>query len=216
MIFTHTNTTPIIGLTGGIGSGKSMVSDWFGSQGIDVIDADIIAHQITTKDSPTLMALKDAFGDWVVDADGHYHRANMRQHLLDNPTDITRLNAITHPAINDAINDALAKSTSAYRILSVPLLVENRHSPKSLYQLCDRVLVVDVPVALQKQRATQRDAHKHANIHEYIDTIIAKQATRQERLSVACDVVDNSGDVAHLIGQLPALHRYYCSALLLR
>lgn len=202
----------IIGLTGGIGSGKSAVSDWFAMQGGDVVDADVIAHAITAKGSPVLDELKDVFGDWVIDSGGNYNRAAMREHILKHPAAITTLNAITHPHIQAQIKDALAKSTSAYCILSVPLLVEGMAKSPNLAELCDRILVVDVPESIQIGRATKRDQIKlshHQDPIAYVKTIIAKQATRQQRLAVADDVVDNGGTLDELYVQLERLHEGY-------
>lgn len=202
----------IIGLTGGIGSGKSAVSDWFAMQGGDVVDADVIAHAITAKGSPVLDELKDVFGDWVIDSGGNYNRAAMREHILKHPAAITTLNTITHPHIQAQIKDALAKSTSAYCILSVPLLVEGMAKSPNLAELCDRILVVDVPESIQIDRATKRDQIKlshHQDPIAYVKTIIAKQATRQQRLAVADDVVDNGGTLDELYVQLERLHERY-------
>lgn len=202
----------IIGLTGGIGSGKSAVSDWFAMQGRDVVDADVIAHAITAKGSPVLDELKDVFGDWVIDSGGNYNRAAMREHILKHPAAITTLNAITHPHIQAQIKDALAKSTSAYCILSAPLLVEGMAKSPNLAELCDRILVVDVPESIQIDRATKRDQIKlshHQDPVAYVKTIIAKQATRQQRLAVADDVVDNGGTLDELYVQLERLHERY-------
>lgn len=202
----------IIGLTGGIGSGKSAVSDWFAMQGRDVVDADVIAHAITAKGSPVLDELKDVFGDWVIDGGGNYNRAAMREHILKHPAAITTLNAITHPHIQAQIKDALAKSTSAYCILSAPLLVEGMAKSPNLAELCDRILVVDVPESIQIDRATKRDQIKlshHQDPVAYVKTIIAKQATRQQRLAVADDVVDNGGTLDELYVQLERLHERY-------
>lgn len=205
-----------IGLTGGIGSGKSAVSDWFAKHGIDIIDADIIAHAITAKGSPALDQLAQVFGDWVVIKDGkqagEYNRAAMRAYILANPDAINTLNAITHPHIQARIADELERSTSAYRILSVPLLIEGMKKSPNLAQLCDRILVVDVPKNIQLERALMRDAAKLAHQKDpaaYIQTIIDKQVTRQARLSVCDDVVDNSGTLDQLHAQLEDLHQYY-------
>ncbi|WP_432481101.1 dephospho-CoA kinase [Moraxella sp. ZY200743] len=203
--------TLTIGLTGGIGSGKSAVSDWFAQQHIDVIDADVIAHTISTKGSPVLDELVAVFGEWVIDADGNYHRPAMREHLLAHPDDINKLNTITHPHIQHAIRTALANSNSAYRILSVPLLVEGMGRTPNLAQLCQRILVVDVPLDIQRQRAIKRDIHKlsHTDQLAYVNAIIAKQATRAQRLAVADDIVDNSQSLAELYSQLQRLHQLY-------
>lgn len=209
----HTLT---IGLTGGIGSGKSAVSDWFARQGIDVIDADVIAHAITAKGSAVLDELVQSFGEWVViqggEQVGEYNRSAMRKHILNNPDAIHTLNAITHPHIQARIKNELSSSMSAYRILSVPLLVEGMDKPTSLATLCDRILVVDVPEKLQIQRALVRDAAKLSTQDDpaaYIHAIIQKQASRQARLAIADDVVDNGGTLDELYAQLDVLHRRY-------
>lgn len=203
--------TLTVGLTGGIGSGKSVVSDWFAKQGIDVIDADVIAHAITTKGSVVLDELVHAFGDWVI-SDGNYNRPAMRQHILHNPSAIDTLNAITHPHIQAQIKDALHQSTSPYRILSVPLLVEGMSRSPNLAQLCDRILVVDLSQEKQIQRTLARDAAKSASKEDaasYVKTIIKKQASRQARLAVCDDVVNNGGTLDELYPQLQQLHQTY-------
>lgn len=202
----------VVGLTGGIGSGKSAVSDWFANQGIDVVDADVIAHAILVKGSVALDELCHAFGAWVIDTNGNYNRVAMRQHILAKPNAIATLNAVTHPHIRADIIDKLTKSTTDYCILSVPLLIEGMKKSPNLAELCDRILMVDVPKSLQIKRASLRDVAKlsaHANPTAYIQAIIAKQATRQERLAVADDVVDNGGTLDELYAQLAKLHEYY-------
>ncbi len=199
----------IIGLTGGIGSGKTAVSDYFANLGMDVIDADVIAHTLTAKGSPILDTLKDTFGDWVVDADGNYNRGGMRAYIFDKPSELAKLNAIIHPAIFDEISHQLAHSTSPYAILSVPLLLEGRHKSPNLLSLCDHLLIVDVPVEVQLERASRRDANAKAQIQAIID----KQISRDERLSLAnslgADVVDNTGTLDELHAKLAPLHEHY-------
>lgn len=202
----HINTSMVIGLTGGIGSGKTAVSDWFASQGIDVVDADVISHSITTKDSPTLQKLKDKFGDWIVTPTGELDRSALRQYVFDHPQALIQLNAITHPAIRTRIIQELEQASSDYVILSVPLLLESiKDDDKGLSALCQRILVVDVPPSLQLERASRRDDQSK----QHIQAIIDKQIDRHKRLSLADDVVDNSGDLTHLHRQLMPLHQYY-------
>lgn len=199
----------IVGLTGGIGSGKTAVSDYFAAQGMDVIDADVIAHHLTAKGSPLLDTLRHAFGDWVVDNDGNYDRAAMRAYIFGRDDELARLNAIIHPAIRRAIIDELARATSPYAILSVPLLLEGRHSTPNLLELCDHLLIVDVPVVVQLERASRRDD----NAITQIQAIIDKQISRDERLKLAtklgADIVDNSQDLPTLYAQLAPLHQRY-------
>lgn len=201
----------IIGLTGGIGSGKTAVSDYFASQGIDVIDADIISREVTKKDSPLLKELVKAFGDWVLDPEGNYDRSAMRTHVFSNPDALKKLNALTHPAIRKDILTALKDSRSPYVILSVPLLFETRHATPSLFELCHHFLVVDVPVELQLSRASQRDNKDQ----EQIQSIIDKQINRTERLHIAsahqADIIKNDSTLQALHNQLSKLHQHYLS-----
>lgn len=195
----------IIGLTGGIGSGKTAVSDYFAHLGIDVVDADVIAHRLSQKGSPMLNAIKDAFGDWVLDTDGNYNRPQMRAFVFNNPANLAKLNAITHPIISQTCLDELAQAQSPYAILSAPLLIENKNNPQSLFHACHKILVVDVPTNLQIARASKRDGTDPTQIQ----AIIARQISRDERLAHADDVVDNSGDLPHLHQQLARLHSKY-------
>lgn len=195
----------IIGLTGGIGSGKTAVSDWFAKQGIDVIDADVVSCTISTKDA-ILKTLKENFGDWVITTTGELNRTALRQHVFHNPDALATLNAIMHPAIKQEIFTQLAQTTSPYVILSVPLLFESaKENDKGWAGICQRILVVDVSPALQIQRASHRDGQKP----EHIQAIINKQIDRQTRLSQADDIVDNSKDLTHLYQQLHPLHQLY-------
>lgn len=195
----------IVGLTGGIGSGKTAVSDWFLSQNVEVVDADMIAHKITERDSPLLDALKNNFGDWVLDANGNYNRQAMRQFIFSNPDKLTQLNAIIHPAIQQKILYHLKQSHSAYTLLVAPLLFENRkQSP--LFDLCQRFLVVDSPVELQRQRASRRDKSD-------VDAIIKRQISRTERLALAhtlnADIIVNDSTLDKLHQRLIPLHQKY-------
>ena len=196
----------IVGLTGGIGSGKTAVSNWFFSQNIDVVDADIIAHQLTEQDSPLLDTLRETFGDWVIDEAGNYNRQAMRAFIFDKPDKLAKLNAIIHPAVQQSILHSLKQSRSSYKMLVVPLLFEkHQHSP--LFGLCQQFLVVDSPVALQIARATRRDSTGD------IQKILSNQLSRQERLALAqelhADVVVNDQDLPTLYAQLLPLHQKY-------
>lgn len=196
----------IIGLTGGIGSGKTAVSDWFAAQGIDIIDADIITRTLTQSGSPILDTLKVAFGDWVVTATGEYNRPAMREVVFNNSDALTLLNSIIHPAIYQECVSQLANSQSPYAILSVPLLIEGRQKPNdNLFSLCHRILVVDVPTELQLKRAARRDGADE----QQISSIIKNQISRQERLLYADDVIDNSSSIKSLHHQLKKLHTHY-------
>ncbi len=199
----------IIGLTGGIGSGKTAVSDYFAAQGIPILDADVIAHTLTAKHSPLLMTLKATFGEWVIDDDGNYNRSAMRAYVFNHPAQLNKLNAIIHPAIYHTILNDHAKATSAYVILSVPLLFEGRHKIPNLLDLCQHILVVDVPIETQLLRASARDK----TTSEQILNIINKQISRDERLELAyqlgADVIENTGSLKTLHAQLAKLHQKY-------
>lgn len=195
----------IVGVTGGIGSGKTAVCDWFIAQGIDVIDADKISHDLTKKGSPILQTLKQTFGDWILQND-ELNRQALRQFVFQNPDVLKQLNAIMHPQIRIKIIQNLECISSDYGILCVPLLLENiKDDNKGLSEFCDRVLVVDVPVDVQIQRASQRDNQTKKDIL----AIINKQISRDRRLVLADDVVDNSGTLINLQNQLINLHQTY-------
>lgn len=195
----------IIGLTGGIGSGKTAVSDHFATLGIDVIDADVISHTITAKGSPVLDELAHAFGADIL-TDGVLNRTYLRELVFADPAKLATLNAITHPAIRTQIKHELDHASSPYAILSAPLLLESiQGDDKGLTALCDRILVVDVPIELQIQRASRRDGQSDKDILAIID----KQIRRDIRLSYANDVIDNTGSLANLYRQINALHQTY-------
>lgn len=199
------NPKLIIGLTGGIGSGKTAVSDYFATLGIDVVDADVISHAITAKGSPILDKLAEAFGTDIL-IGGELDRSHLRQLVFGDPTKLATLNAITHPAIRQRIKDELDHTNTPYAILSAPLLLESiKGDDKGLTAFCDRILVVDVPPDVQIQRASQRDGQTA----DGIQAIMAKQIDRPSRLALADDVVDNSGGLGELYAQLDTLHAFY-------
>ncbi len=194
---------PVIGLTGGIGSGKTAVSDWFATQGITIVDADVVAHQIMQPGSRTLDKLVKTLGSWVIDSAGYMDRAAVREHVFKNNKALLTLEAITHPAIRQEIKAQLAAAASVYVILSAPLLLESAEA--GLVSLCDRILVVDVPEALQLERASRRDTQSRDNIA----AIMANQLSRVARNQQADDIVSNASDLASLYAQLQPLHERY-------
>lgn len=197
------NKTLVVGLTGGIGSGKSAASDWFAEQGIDIIDADVIAHKVVVKGSATLRKIQKKFGDWVINPAGQMDRAAVRAHVFTHPEALIELEAITHPAIREAAKMQLATSTSAYIVLSAPLLIEA--SEAGLANLCQRILVIDATEDTQLARASLRDEQNVAKIK----AIMVNQLSRDERNGHADDVVVNEGDLAALHLQLEPLHQNY-------
>lgn len=197
------NTKFVVGLTGGIGSGKTTVSDWFFDQGINIVDADVIARQIVEKDSPTLQKIAQYFGDWVLTPEGQFDRLAMRKFVFHNSNALVALESITHPAIRAMAKQQLALAKSPYVILSAPLLLEA--SEAGLANLCNRILVVDVPESLQLTRASQRDGQ---DINQ-IKAIMNNQLSRESRLKQADDVISNQGDLTDLYPQLAHLHQTY-------
>lgn len=197
----------IVGLTGGIGSGKTVASDWFASQGIAVVDADVIAHQIVTKGQPILQQIHQHFGDWVLTPEGELDRVALRAYVFSHPTALKDLEAITHPAIRAEIKHQLAIAQSPYVILSAPLLLEAsaKNKRKGLASLCHRILVIDVPEHLQLQRATKRDDQSQQKIRAIMD----KQLTRESRLEQADDIIVNDSSLESLYEKLSPLHAHY-------
>ncbi|SLJ83298.1 dephospho-CoA kinase [Psychrobacter sp. DAB_AL43B] len=195
--------TLVVGLTGGIGSGKSAASDWFAQQGIDIIDADVIAHEVVAKGSSSLRKIQRKFGNWVLNADGEMDRAAVRTHVFTHPEALIELESITHPAIREAAKIQLAESKSPYVVLSAPLLIEAAEA--GLANLCQRILVMDATEDTQLARASQRDAQSV----QKIKAIMVNQLSREERNRHADDVVLNENDLAALYLQLEPLHQNY-------
>ena len=190
----------ILGLTGGIGSGKSAASAWFESQGITVVDADIVAREIVQIGQPVLQQIQAAFGDWVLLDNGQLNRTALRRQIFNDPQARQALESITHPAIRQSIIQQLQTATSPYVVLASPLLFEtNQH------QLTDHTLLIDAPEALQIQRAAQRDGQSI----EQIQQIIQAQMPRQQKCQLADDIVLNDGDLEHLYTHLKLLHQAY-------
>jgi len=197
------NKTLVVGLTGGIGSGKSAASAWFAEQGIDIIDADVIAHETVAKGSDTLRKIQKKFGDWVLNGDGSMDRAAVRTHVFTNPEALIELEAITHPAIRETAKAQLEASTSPYVILSAPLLIEAAEA--GLANLCQRILVMDATEDTQLARASQRDDQSI----QKIKAIMTNQLSREERNRHADNVILNESNLASLYLQLEPLHQEY-------
>lgn len=192
--------TYILGLTGGIGSGKSAASQWFEAQNIVVVDADIVAREVVEVGQPALAQIQHAFGDWVILENGALNRSGLREHIFKDPSARQKLEEITHPAIRTAIIEQLAAAQSAYVILVSPLLFEtNQH------ELTDHTLLIDATEELQIQRASNRDGQSV----EQIKKIIQVQMPREQKIQHANDVVLNDGHLEHLYAQLRPLHLKY-------
>lgn len=190
----------IVALTGGIGSGKSTVADAFSRLGIAIIDADIIARQVVEPHTPGLHAIAAHFGKSVINADGTLNRRLLREHIFSQPAEKAWLNALLHPMIHQETQRQIAGSTSPYVLWVVPLLVENQLQHKA-----DRILVIDVSPETQLQRTMLRD-----NVsREHAEQILAAQATREARLAVADDVIDNDGAPDRIASDVARLHAQY-------
>ncbi|MEA9577427.1 dephospho-CoA kinase [Xanthomonas nasturtii] len=181
----------IVGLTGGIASGKSALSAEFEKLGVPVIDADVVARQVVAP-GPILDAITEQFGHGILLPDGTLDRRALRQIVFGDPTQRRTLEAITHPAIRAELQRAALASDSLYAIVAIPLLTEA--GGRMTYPWLDRILVVDVSVATQHDRLVQRDRIKTALAHQ----MIAAQASREQRLAIADDVVRNDRDSARL------------------
>ena len=193
-----------VGLTGGIGSGKTAAADMFAELGVPVIDADVIARRLVEPGSEALAEIVRAFGRDVLDAGGRLDRARLRQRIFGDDAARIRLEAILHPRIRRAVLDELERLDAPYCILVVPLLVES-----GWRDLVDRVLVIDAPEALQRERVARRDGIPAAEV----DAMLAAQADRATRLAAANDVVLNDGDLETLRRQIEALHHKYVNSI---
>jgi dephospho-CoA kinase len=193
----------VVGLTGGIGSGKSAVADLFAARGIAVIDTDAIAHALTAPGGAAMPVIRAEFGDAAANADGALNRVAMRARVFADPSARKRLEGILHPLIRNESEQQLAAaaSHSPYVILMVPLLVESGDYRKRV----DRVAVVDCAPATQIARVMNRNGLAQAEV----ERILAAQASRTERLAAADDVIDNDGDIAALTAQIERLHVKY-------
>lgn len=190
----------VVGLTGGIGSGKTAASDYLASLGITVVDADLASRVIVEPGQPALAAIEAHFGAEVIAADGTLDRRALRERVFANPEQRKALEAITHPAIGAEIMRQLQASRSPYTVLVSPLLLET-----SQHRMAQRILLIDVPEALQVARTTSRDEVPAAQV----EAIMAAQMPREEKRARADDIVVNDGDLSHLQAQLDTLHARY-------
>lgn len=195
------SAAPVIGLTGGIGSGKSAAADLFAGLGADVVDTDLIAHRLTAPDGAAMGAIAGAFGRRVVRPDGGLDRDAMRSLVFDDPAARERLEGILHPLIRAQSERQIAASAAPYVVLVVPLLIE----AGGYRERVDRLCVVDVPEAVQVARVMARNGFDEARV----GAIMAAQASREQRLAAADDVIDNSGTLDELRAQVEALHQRY-------
>ena len=190
----------IVGLTGGIGSGKSQASKRFAMHRITVVDADIVAREVVVPGSPALQSIAQRFGSQVIETDGNLNRRKLRDIIFKTPTEKQWLEALLHPLINAEIRRQLNASTSLYTILESPLLLETKQ-----YEMVDRILVVDVSEMVQIERASSRDNSDAQQIKAIMET----QFSRQERCARAHDIIQNHGSIDELNQQVDKLHELY-------
>lgn len=190
----------VIGLTGGIGSGKSTVADALAARGAGVIDTDVIARELTEPGQPALAEIAATFGADLIGPDGRLDRDALRTQVFSDPKSRTRLEGILHPRIKDRMLERLAALDAPYAVLVIPLLFEtNQHT------LVDRVLVVDIPEGAQRERVRRRSGLTLSEIGR----IVASQISRAERLARADDILDNSGNLPALLAQAERIHCKY-------
>lgn len=194
----------IVGLTGGIGSGKSTIANLFAELGVSIVDADIVAREIVAKGSPLLKEIAEHFGSQILLSTGELNRVALREIVFNNEREKAWLNGLLHPAIRIEMLRQLALQTSPYTIFVVPLLIEN-----GLTELCHRILIVDASEGTQIRRASKRDKNKET----LIKNIMASQVNRKQRLAMADDIINNDENLPDALPELKArvqaLHQQY-------
>jgi dephospho-CoA kinase len=189
-----------VALTGGIASGKSAVERRFAQFGVDIVDADRVAREVIAAATPGLGEIIEAFGPGVIGADGELDRKAMRERVFADAGARARLEAIIHPRVREAMRERARSARGAYVLLVIPLFVESGD-----YAWVDRVLVIDVPREVQRSRLIARDGISA----ELAESMLDAQATREQRLAVADDVIDNSADLDALDAVVETLHHKY-------
>ncbi len=190
----------IIGLTGGVGSGKTTVANCFARLGVPVIDADALSREVVEPGQPALQLLVEHFGNHIIDENGRLKRGELRQIVFADTAERKWLESILHPLINRLMVQRIAECKADYCILMSPLLGETKQ-----IEMVDRVLVIDVPEKMQLQRTMARDG----NSEETVKSIIASQSDRAKRLQTADDVLVNDQDLEHLQKEVNLLHERY-------
>ena len=192
----------VIGLTGGIGSGKSKAADFFRDQGVEVINLDQVSRDLVEPGSPALQQIVEHFGNQILDAEKCLNRPKLRQLIFSDTAARHWLESLLHPLIEKEKDRKISEASSPYVVVESPLLVEGGSEGSF-----DRVLVIDCTVEQQIERASRRDG----NSIEQIERIVATQASRTQRNSVADDLVNNGGTEQELFDQLGVLHQRYMS-----
>lgn len=191
----------VIGLTGGIGSGKSTITDMFADLGIDVVDADIVARMVVAPKSKALKQISEHFGEKFIQPDGHLNRSLLRSRVFSNEQDKAWLNNLLHPLIRQRMLKEIDLSTSSYCLFVAPLLIEN-----NLQDFVQRIIVIDITEAEQIKRTVLRDTSSN----DEVQRIITSQVSREERLSHADDIIDNSKkDLMEVNKQVKILDQSY-------
>lgn len=194
----------IIGLTGGIGSGKTAVSDSFEALGITIVDADLASRVVVEKGKPSLGSIEEHFGNEILTPEGELDRAKLREIIFNSDSEKQWLESLLHPAIANQIQEELSSSKSPYTILVSPLLFETNQK-----EFCSKVLVVDVPVETQVSRTLERDGVSE----EQVNSIINSQIDREKRLELADEVIFNNGSLADLQEAVRELHHKFLSEI---
>ena len=190
----------IIGLTGGIGSGKSVASDKFKSLGIVVVDADVASRTVVEPGKPALKEIQDHFGSGIITAEGKLDRNKLREIIATDSKERKWLESVLHPKIGEQITKEISESTSVYTLFVAPLLLETNSQ-----EMCSRVVVVDVPKDVQIQRTAKRDKVSSNQVEQ----MVAAQMKREKRLEKADDVILNNGTIEDLEKQVEELHKKY-------
>lgn len=190
----------IVGLTGGIGSGKSAAANFFQNEGITVIDADELSREVIEQDTPGFEKIVDCFGSAIIDSDGSINRAFLRQEVFDDEKKKKLLESIIHPLVRDLMIQKIAASQSPYSIIMVPLIFETNSMNNY-----NRILVIDCDPIVQLERAMLRDKNSKIQIQKIIDS----QCSREERMSIANDIIPNNDSLENLKIRSIAMHKFY-------
>ena len=190
----------VVGVTGGIGSGKTAVTNLFSSLGIEIVDADVASRIVVEKGKPALVRIAEHFGADILNTDGTLNRAALRQIVFNQPEERGWLERLLHPLIFRELQKKLAAATSDYAVLVSPLLIETGQA-----RLTQRILVIDAPDELRIQRTINRDNSDE----KQVKAIMAAQTDRDTRLARADDIIENNGDLENLKEQVQALHYRY-------
>ena len=190
----------IVGLTGGIGSGKSAAANFFQNEGITVIDADDLSREVIEQNTPGFKKIVHCFGSAIIDSDGSINRAFLRQEVFDDEKKKKLLESIIHPLVRDLMIKKIAASQSPYSIIMVPLIFETNSMNNY-----NRILVIDCDPIVQLERAMLRDKNSKIQIQKIIDS----QCSREERISIANDIIPNNDSLENLKIRSIAMHKFY-------